>query len=65
MRSKTLPVVEQLIRPTGLLDPKMQVTDQGASRRGISESSVVARGNRVKYYLNQRMSEDLTTFRSS
>ena len=58
-------VVEQLIRPTGLLDPKMEKRPiKGQVEDSISEiKQVVARGNRVLVTtLTKRMSEDLTDF---
>ena len=62
---KSSVVVEQLIRPTGLLDPKMEKRPiKGQVEDSISEiKQVVARGNRVLVTtLTKRMSEDLTDF---
>ncbi|MGE4551311.1 MAG: excinuclease ABC subunit UvrB, partial [Opitutales bacterium] len=58
-------VVEQLIRPTGLLDPVMEVRPiKGQVENAIAEiREVVKKGDRVLVTtLTKRMSEDLTDF---
>ncbi|MFP6887172.1 MAG: excinuclease ABC subunit UvrB [Opitutales bacterium] len=58
-------IVEQLIRPTGLLDPEMEVRSIGGQVEDcISEiKKVVENGDRVLVTtLTKRMSEDLTDF---
>ena len=62
---KSARVVEQLIRPTGLLDPEMEVRPiKGQVEDCIEEiKKEVEKGNRVLVTtLTKRMSEDLTEF---
>ena len=58
-------VVEQLLRPTGLLDPMVEVVKtEGQMERLMSEiSKVVGKGNRVLVTtLTKKMAENLTAF---
>ncbi len=58
-------VVEQLIRPTGLLDPRVEVRPAGNQVDDLLAEirKVVARGERVLVTtLTKRMSEDLTAY---
>jgi len=62
---KSAKVVEQLIRPTGLLDPEMEIRPiRGQVEDCIEEiKKEVEKGNRVLVTtLTKRMSEDLTEF---
>jgi len=58
-------IVEQIIRPTGLLDPKIEVKPTGNQIDDLMEqiNTVVERGERVLVTtLTKKMAEDLTTY---
>ena len=64
-REKSTQIVEQVIRPTGLLDPEIIVKPtEGQSDDLISEINLrVAKGNRVLVTtLTKKMAEDLTSY---
>lgn len=64
-KAKTNEVVEQIIRPTGLLDPKIEVrTTKGQIDDLVSEiNKTIEKGERVLITtLTKKMSEDLTRY---
>ncbi len=65
MKESAGEIVEQLIRPTGLLDPRVEVRPAGNQVDDLLAEirQVVARGERVLVTtLTKRMSEDLTAY---